>query len=141
MLSKFVTPLTDFSRKLKNLRLLHGLTQQKLAQKMYMDRSAISHLESGKRSAPSEKVLERIVKALDLTSRDEFDLRTAASHSSYHLKLNQSTSAERLRVVNSLVNRVDTLSDKDLKLIELILESGLAQDKATTSSMQKRGQP
>lgn len=74
-----------FSEKLKELRLKKGLTQQQLAEKLYVSRSAVAKWEQG-RGYPSLELLERLAEIFD------FSIDNLLSEKEYHsmtIKSNQ----------------------------------------------------
>ncbi len=63
--SKFVR---DFGERVRELRLEAGLSQEELAAKAKMDRTAISHIERATRSSTLETI-EKLAKALRIEPR------------------------------------------------------------------------
>ncbi len=55
----------DFSRNLKTLRVMRGLDQQELAEKIGRTRSTVSLLETGKQK-PHRSTVKRLAEALDV---------------------------------------------------------------------------
>jgi|TARA_B110000240_G_scaffold193889_1_gene240476 transcriptional regulator with XRE-family HTH domain len=58
-----------FGRKLKEIRLIKGLTQEKLANIADLDRTYIPSIEKGERNV-SITVIEKLAKALDIEMID-----------------------------------------------------------------------
>lgn len=64
--------ITDkVGERIRELRKIEGISQEKLAFKAELDRTYIAGVESGKRN-PSIKSLEKILKALDVSFEDFF---------------------------------------------------------------------
>jgi len=61
-----------FGKKLKQLRLSKGLSQEKLALEADLDRTYIPSIEKGERNV-SITVLEKLSKALNISIKDFFD--------------------------------------------------------------------
>jgi transcriptional regulator with XRE-family HTH domain len=60
------TPANIFAERVKEVRQLRGLSQTELAQRLRIDRTTVSHIESGKRSDVSLTHLFAFAKALDI---------------------------------------------------------------------------
>lgn len=58
--------MSIFSNNLKNLRIQHGYTQKKLADKLDVSQNAVYNWENGKRE-PGIETIEKIADALDVT--------------------------------------------------------------------------
>ncbi len=63
----------EFGRQLRELRVAQGLTQQQLADQMYISRSAISFWESGKRM-PDVSMVTRLATCLHVDIQELLDL-------------------------------------------------------------------
>lgn len=61
-----------FGKRLKELRLLQGISQEKFAQNCNLDRTYINGVENGKRNISIENI-GKIVKALSISLKDFFD--------------------------------------------------------------------
>ena len=59
--------MTSFSETLKSLRQQHGLSQQQLANKLFVDRSSIAHWESGRR-IPDAVIISRLARYFGVDS-------------------------------------------------------------------------
>ncbi|HEX9016549.1 MAG TPA: helix-turn-helix transcriptional regulator [Chloroflexota bacterium] len=62
--------MTALGQKVKELRVSRGMTQQRLAEKAEVSHSLISALESGRRKYVSAQDIERLARALDVSSGD-----------------------------------------------------------------------
>lgn len=60
--------MTSLGKKVKELRVSKGMTQQRLAEKADVSHSLISALESGRRKYVSSEDVERLAKGLDTRS-------------------------------------------------------------------------
>ncbi|MDY5456832.1 MAG: helix-turn-helix transcriptional regulator [Bariatricus sp.] len=58
--------------RIKQIRAIQGISQEKLALKADVDRTYLAGVEQGKRN-PSIKSLEKIVNALDISFHDFFE--------------------------------------------------------------------
>lgn len=62
----------DFSEKFRAARRAKKLTQQQVAEKLKIDRSAVAHYESGT-ARPQFDNIKKVCELLDLTYEDLFD--------------------------------------------------------------------
>ena len=70
---KPMSPLhKSFGKKIKELRLEQGITQEKLAEMIDVDRSYMGFIERGERNPTLEK-MRKIAKALKVNVKDIFD--------------------------------------------------------------------
>jgi transcriptional regulator with XRE-family HTH domain len=98
----------NFGRKLRQLRIQKGLTQQELAEKLgYKTNSYISDVESG-HFIPSRDKLKRIAKALDVPFKEIEDMLLESKLESLGIK-----EPELL----SLFKDIPSLPEKDKKAI------------------------
>ena len=58
--------------RVRELRKALGLSQEKLAERIGVDRSYIAHIESGRTKMPSADVITALARALETTSEDLF---------------------------------------------------------------------
>lgn len=58
-------------KKILEIREKKGLSQQQLADKAFLSKALITHIETGKRY-PSDKALQKIVEALEITEDEIF---------------------------------------------------------------------
>ena len=63
-----------FGKRLKELRLMHSLSQEKFAQICDLDRTYINGIENGKRNISIKNIL-KITKALSVSLKDFFDTK------------------------------------------------------------------
>jgi hypothetical protein len=82
-----------------------------VAQRGDVDHAYIYRLETGAKEAPSEDVIQRLIAALVLPTRDADILRFLANHSSIDVNLadfarrDSSVSAEEFHMLTTVVNR------------------------------------
>lgn len=62
----------SFGKRIKELRLKQGITQEKLAEMIDVDRSYMGFIERGERNPTLEK-MRKIAKALKVNVKDIFD--------------------------------------------------------------------
>jgi len=55
----------DFGERLRHLRLQQGLSQRKLAEKVNINFTYLSKIETGKMSPPAQDTIQRLAEALD----------------------------------------------------------------------------
>ena len=77
---------TSFADTLKQLRTQQGLSQQQLADRLFVDRTSIAHWESGRR-IPDSILISRIAKELDTDANTLFSLISGNDDSSSNIIL------------------------------------------------------
>lgn len=88
----------QFGKKIKSVRKSLGLSQEKFAELVNMQRKAISYTENGK-TFPMPENIDNIVKALNMDYSELFDFKTK--------KTSKNTTKDSLHLY------IDTLDDND----------------------------
>ena len=107
--------MSIFGEELKRLRAEKRVTQRALAEKIDVDFSYISKIETGSLEPPSEEVIIKIANVLDTNKDDLILLARKVPKSFQENILNDELSAQFLRTVSSLT---PTQKDKIKKIIE-----------------------
>lgn len=66
--------MTPLGQKIKELRVMKGMTQQRLAEKAGVSHSLISALESGRRKYVSAQDVEQLARGLDVNANELWKL-------------------------------------------------------------------
>ena len=107
--------MSIFGEKLKQLRVEKKITQRSLAEKIGVDFSYISKIETGALEPPSEEVIIKIAKALNANEEDLILLAKKMPTSFQERILEHDISALFLRKVSNLTQRQ---KDEIKKIIE-----------------------
>ena len=114
--------MTPFGLFLKNLRITKGYQLTQLALSVGISPCYLSSLESGKKGPPSQKVLDRIISELNLSSEEMVELETARSASNKTYTMPDGLEIYQQVLVSHIWSRLDSIKPEQAACIEMILK-------------------
>lgn len=111
---------SPFSVFFRDLRLRHGLRQQEMAEQLGYEQGYISAIELGKKS-PSEDLLRRLAKEMDLSGPDREALSQAVKESKRKYVLPDEVPTETYRLCSELWEKIDRLYPAQIRAIRELI--------------------
>jgi HTH-type transcriptional regulator, competence development regulator len=116
--------VTPFGTSFRYLREERGLSQREMGRRLQLDSKIISALETGRRSPPSDEILNKIIAQLSLTQAEAIQLVDAARHSSYIVRIPREISPRELRLVHRFITTLGNLRPEQISAIQRAIEGG-----------------
>lgn len=114
--------MTPFGNYLEYLRRSRGLLQKQLAYYIGVNPCYISSIEKGKKGPPTKKILEKIIKVLNLTSLEQQKLWESVELSKLNRKLPTEISSQEYSFIKELWDRLGTLTEEQLIIMSTALK-------------------
>ena len=108
------------------LRRKRRLSQVELARLAGVDPNNLSGVENGRRPAPAESTLERLLDALEATAEERDAVMTAARYSRRSIRLSDQTPPAAVRLVHRLAEAAPNLQEDRSQLMDQMLDVMLA---------------
>lgn len=114
--------MTPFGCYLEILRRSRGLQQKQLAAALDVDPTYISLMERGKKGPPSDILLEKLVKQLNLSTEEQILLREYIAQSPRSLMLPKNMALQEYALLRQLWQRLGSLSSLQIETISNVLK-------------------
>lgn len=114
--------MTPFGNYLEQIRRKRGLQQQQLAEMVGINACYISGMEGGRKNPASREVLNRIIKALELSAEEVEIFWLRVEQSKRTIKIPQETSAREFELISELWQKLGSLSEPQIHLISTALK-------------------
>ena len=114
--------MTPFGLFLKNIRVSRGYQLTQMALSVGISPCYLSSMENGKKGSPSQKVLERIIRELALSSDEIVELEAAKSASRKTYTLPDGLEIYQQVLVGNIWRRLDSIRPEQAACIEMILK-------------------
>lgn len=125
--------MTPFGNYLEHLRRSRGLIQKQLAHYMGIDPCYVSALEKGKKGPPSNKILEKLIKSLELTQQEQEKLWEYVELSQLNRKLPSGISLQEYSLIKQLWGKLGSLTEEQI----IIMSTALKMKQGTDNSQPK----
>lgn len=115
--------MTPFGRYLEKLRRSRGLQQSLLASEVGIQSCYVSAMENGRKAPASPKVLQKMVRVLELTNSEQRQFWASVAQSKMSRKVPSGTSRREYVLIDELWSRLGTLTETQVQIISLALKS------------------
>lgn len=109
--------MTPFGKYLEHLRRNRGLLQKQLAHCLGVNPCYVSSIEKGKKGPPAKKIIEKLIKSLNLTPQEQQKLWESVELSKLNRKLPTEISSQEYSFIKELWDRLGTLITRQASLI------------------------
>lgn len=114
--------MTPFGKYLEYLRRNRGFLQKQLAHAIEVNPCYVSALEKGKKTPPTKKILEKLIKSLNLTLQEQQKLWESVELSKLNRKLPTEISSQEYSFIKELWDRLGTLTEEQLIIMSTALK-------------------
>lgn len=121
--------MTPFGKVMTNLRIDFGLSVKDLAELMGNNPAYISAVEHGRKGKPSDRFIEAVCRALELTEEQRQELEEAAEKSAPVLKIEKVSKPAAYEIANLLVKHLPDLGSGTLKRIRDLIREDTGAEK------------
>lgn len=99
-----------------------GLRQTDLAKLVGYDQTYLSALENGTKGPPTEELVEKLIRALELEEQEQAKLKLAVRESQKKYVLPSDVPVEIFKMMNELWDALDTIRPAQVQAIRLIAQ-------------------
>jgi transcriptional regulator with XRE-family HTH domain len=114
--------MTPFGKFMRTLRLDKTMLLKECADLLEVSPAYLSALEHGKKGAPNDKFVERIVSALRLSQDQARELQEAVRHSDTRIALPLKSTPFAFETANAFARELPSLTEDQLKRIRAIVK-------------------
>ena len=111
---------SPFSVFFRDLRFRHGLRQQEMAEQLGYEQAYISAVELGKKN-PSEDLLRKLAKEMDLSAKDQEELSQAVKESKRKYVVPDEVTTDTYRLCSELWEKIDRLYPAQIRAIRELI--------------------
>ena len=113
--------MTPFGSFVEQLRRSRGLQQQQLAAEIGINGCYLSNIENGRKGPPSEDVVSRLIRALDLSPAEVEELKSKQRQSKQKFEMPRDAGLHEYALVEQLWQRLGTLSVGEAEALSKVL--------------------
>lgn len=114
--------MTPFGQYLEQIRRDRRLSQKQLAYALDINPSYVSALETGKKSPPTEVILQKLISSLSLDKQEQDTLWDVVELSQTTRKIPNSVTCDELVFIRQLWQHLGTLSPEQLAIMNNTLK-------------------